>query len=114
MIFSPEDLDIIKRSPLERRKFIDMELCQIDKIYVKDLIKYNKILAGRNKFLKDTEINGKTKMTLEVLNEQLAETGKRIIERRRKFVNVLNETAGKIHYGITAGKEEIEIVYDQM
>ena len=85
VIFSPEDLDIIKRSPQDRRRFIDMELCQIDKIYVKDLIKYNKILAGRNKLLKDMERKESQLETLKVLDIQLSETGKKIIESRKKI-----------------------------
>ena len=53
VFFSPEDLNIIKNGPAERRRFIDVELSQLDKIYLSDLSHYNKILAQRNKLLKD-------------------------------------------------------------
>ncbi len=52
IFFSPEDLDIIKNGPAERRRFVDMELCQLDKIYVYNLINYNKVLGQRNQLLK--------------------------------------------------------------
>ena len=53
VFFSPEDLNIIKNGPSERRHFLDAELCQLDKIYLYDLSNYNKILNQRNKLLKD-------------------------------------------------------------
>lgn len=53
VFFSPEDLNIIKNGPAERRRFLDSELCQLDRIYLADLTNYNKILAQRNKLLKD-------------------------------------------------------------
>ena len=53
VFFSPEDLNVIKNGPAERRKFIDTELCQLDKIYLHDLISYGKILNQRNRLLKD-------------------------------------------------------------
>ena len=53
VFFSPEDLNIIKNGPAERRRFIDLELCQLDKIYLSNLSKYNKTLVQRNRLLKD-------------------------------------------------------------
>ena len=53
VFFSPEDLNIIKNGTAERRRFLDSELCQLDRIYLADLTNYNKILAQRNKLLKD-------------------------------------------------------------
>ena len=52
VFFSPEDLNIIKNGPSERRRFIDMELCQLDKVYVHSLVQYNKVLLQRNKLFK--------------------------------------------------------------
>ena len=54
VFFSPEDLNIIKNGPSERRKFIDMELAQLDKVYLSDLSNYNRIVNQRNKLLKDS------------------------------------------------------------
>lgn len=53
VFFSPEDLNIIKNGPSERRRFIDMELCQLNKLYVHSLVQYNKVLLQRNKLLKE-------------------------------------------------------------
>ena len=97
VIFSPEDLDIIKKGPTERRKFIDMELCQLDKIYVYNLTNYNKIVIQRNKLLKDINFRPELKQTLEVWDHQLAEYGSKIIERRQKFIKEINNIMKPIH-----------------
>ena len=82
IIFSPEDLNIIKNGPSERRKFIDMELCQLDKIYVYNLVNYNKVLSQRNQLLKDLYFKPELKQTLDVWDMQLAKYGGEIIKRR--------------------------------
>src|SRR5699024_6787921 len=53
VFFSPEDLNLIKNSPSERRRFIDLELCQLNKLYVHSLVQYNRVLAQRNRLLKE-------------------------------------------------------------
>ncbi|MCI9617411.1 MAG: DNA replication/repair protein RecF [Eubacterium sp.] len=113
VIFSPEDLDIIKKGPAERRKFIDMELCQLDKIYVYNLTNYNKIVIQRNKLLKDINFRPELKQTLEVWDHQLAEYGSKIIERRQKFIKEINNIMKPIHRELTGGVEEINIVYNK-
>lgn len=112
VFFSPEDLNIIKNGPLERRRFMDMELCQLDKIYLDHLAKYNKVLNHRNKLLKDIYYHPDLKDTLCVWDIQLMEYGRKIIERRNLFVSQLNEIVSKIHYNITGGKEEILLSYE--
>lgn len=113
VIFSPEDLDIIKKGPAERRKFIDMELCQLDKIYVYNLTNYNKIVIQRNKLLKDINFRPELKQTLEVWDYQLAEYGSKIIERRQKFIKEINNIMKPIHRELTGGVEDINIVYNK-
>lgn len=113
VIFSPEDLDMIKKGPAERRKFIDMELCQLDKIYVYNLTNYNKIIAQRNKLLKDIYFRPELKQTLEVWDSQLAEYGSKIIERRSKFIEEINDIIKPIHKELTGGLEDIHIVYNK-
>ena len=66
VFFSPEDLNIIKNGPAERRKFLDAELCQLDKIYLADLTTYNKLLNQRNKLLKDISFQPGLTETLEI------------------------------------------------
>lgn len=112
VFFSPEDLNIIKNGPQERRRFMDIELCQLDKIYLSDLTKYNKILNQRNRLLKDIYFKPELKDTLSVWDNQLIEYGRKIIHSRRKFVNQLNEIVTKIHSSISGGKEEMILTYE--
>ena len=112
VFFSPEDLNIIKNGPSERRHFLDAELCQLDKIYLSDLSNYNKILNQRNKLLKDMVYRPELSDTLPVWDMQLADTGKKIIRRREQFVKELNELVHEIHYRISGGREELFLSYE--
>ena len=112
VFFSPEDLNIIKNGPAERRRFLDSELCQLDKLYLSDLTKYNKILNQRNKLLKDIYYRPDLIETLPVWDAQLLETGKRIIQRRKVFIEELNEIIGNIHSNISGGKEHLILKYE--
>lgn len=112
VFFSPEDLNIIKNGPVERRRFLDSELCQLDRIYLADLTNYNKILVQRNKLLKDMIYRPSLSDTLPVWDMQLIETGKKIIRRRKQFVDELREIVSDIHYRISGGKEELFLKYE--
>lgn len=112
VFFSPEDLNIIKNGPAERRRFLDFELCQLDKIYLSDLTTYNKILNQRNKLLKDMVYRPDLKDTLSVWDMQLVETGRKIIRRRKQFVDELNEIVHDIHYRISGEKEDLLLQYE--
>lgn len=112
VFFSPEDLNIIKNGPSERRRFLDSELCQLDKIYLSDLAKYNKILNQRNKLLKDMVFRPDLKETLPIWDAQLIDYGKRIIKRRKSFVDELNEIVFDIHKQISGKKEELVLKYE--
>lgn len=112
VFFSPEDLNIIKNGPAERRRFLDVELCQLDKLYLSDLTNYNKILNQRNKLLKDMVYRPDLSDTLPVWDMQLVETGKKIIRRRKQFVEELNEIVHGIHYKISGEKEELTLKYE--
>lgn len=112
VFFSPEDLSIIKNGPGERRRFVDMELCQIDEIYLYNLNHYNKIINQRNTLLKDMYFNPELKNTLNIWDMQLVSYGMKIIERRKLFIEQLNEIIVDIHRKLSGGKEEIRIVYE--
>lgn len=112
VFFSPEDLNIIKNGPGERRRFMDSELCQLDKLYLTDLAGYNHILNQRNKLLKDMYRQPELGATLDVWDMQLVTYGKKIIEKRREFVNSLNEIIWDIHKNLTGGIENIEVIYE--
>jgi len=112
VFFSPEDLSIIKNGPSERRKFVDMELCQLDKFYLYNLNNYNKIVNQRNKLLKDLYLNPQLQDTLHIWDSQLVSFGKKIIERRILFVEQLNSIIYDIHKKLSGGKEELKIIYE--
>lgn len=112
VFFSPEDLNIIKNGPSERRRFLDLELCQLDNIYLSDLAAYNHIVNQRNRLLKDMYRQPELKDTLDVWDMQMAAYGRRIIEKRREFVEELNDIVPEIHGNLTGGIEKIEVVYE--
>ena len=107
-MFSPEDLRIIKDSPGVRRKFIDMELCQLNPKYYYNLVQYNKVLNERNSILKNRNA---VKDMLDVYDMQLVEFGYNIVKERIKYIERLNQYAASIHSDITSGKEKIEFKY---
>ena len=113
IFFSPEDLDIIKNGPAERRRFVDMELCQLDKIYVYNLINYNKVLGQRNQLLKDIYMKPELEDTLDVWDMQLVKYGKKLIESRERFVEELGVIVAEIHRNLTGGREELMVRYEK-
>lgn len=110
--FSPDEMDIIKESPIERRRFLDISLSQQKKQYFTALVRYNKILAQRNKLLKDNLSADKIKETLPIWDAQLAKTGAYIIKERYVFVDSLRDEVKKCHNTLTSGKEDITISYE--
>ena len=112
VFFSPEDLNIIKNGPSERRKFIDLELSQLDKVYLSDLSNYNRIVNQRNKLLKDTYDRKELMETLDIWDFQLVNYGNKIINRRNLFISQLNEIIEKVHERLTGGKEKLQIYYE--
>ena len=110
--FSPEDLNIIKNGPSERRRFIDMELCQLNKLYVHSLIQYNKVLLQRNKLLKELNFRPEYKETLDIWDMQLYDYGKEIIRFRKEFTERINEIVKDIHYGLSGEKERLILAYE--
>ena len=113
VFFSPEDLNLIKKGPSERRRFIDFELCQLDKLYIKALISYNKALIQRNKLLKDYSKKSEFYDMLDVWDIQLVNFGSIIINLREKFLSDLNCIMPDIHYRLTGKKEVISLHYDK-
>lgn len=114
VFFSPEDLSIIKNGPSERRKFIDIELCQLDKFYLHNIVNYNKIINQRNKLLKDISFHFDKSLydTLDVWDIQLADYGNKIIKRREEFIQQINEIIFDIHSNLSGGRESITLRYE--
>ena len=112
VFFSPEDLNIIKNGPAERRRFVDLELCQLNKLYVHSLIHYNKTLVQRNKLLKELAFRPEYEPTLDVWDQQLVTYGKQVMEYRKDFMGQLNEIIRDIHLRVSGEKENLNICYD--
>lgn len=112
VFFSPEDLNIIKEGPAGRRRFVDLELSQLDKVYLSNLSNYNRIINQRNSLLKEISFHKNLIDTLDIWDMQLAEYGEKVIERRRQFIEQVNEIISDIHFKLTGGKERIQISYE--
>ncbi len=112
VFFSPEDLSIIKNGPSERRRFLDMELCQLSKLYLHNLINYNKVLNQRNNLLKQIGFNKSLLDTLYVWDKQLIHFGSELIKERESFIKSMNELIFTLHKKLSDGKEKLEIVYE--
>ena len=112
VLFSPEDLNIIKGGPSYRRSFIDMQICRLDSSYVFNLSNYNKIIDQRNKLLKDIYFQPALRETLFIWDSQLQSYGSQVIKRRKEFIDELNGIVKEIHYKLTGQKEFLTIKYE--
>lgn len=112
VFFSPEDLNMIKNGPAERRKYLDYILCGTDPIYFQDLTRYNQCLSQRSRFLKDFGYGREKTDELDVWDLQLMNYGRRIIGKRKSFIEDLQEIAGNIHRQLTGEKEDLGLSYE--
>ena len=108
VMFSPEDLQLIKEGPALRRRFMDMEISQLHPSYYYHLQQYNAALKQRNALLKGDPSPG---AKLFMWDAQLAEAGAKIMTARGGFLSKLHEQAKQLHFDITGGREWLEIVY---
>ncbi len=111
VIFSPEDLQLVKSGPSERRKFIDVELCQLNSIYYYNLQQYYKILKQRNNLLKKIQKDSNLKNTIFIWDEQLLEYGCKIMDIRFSFIEKLNTISKEIHSNLTNNLENLDLIY---
>ena len=102
---------MIKNGPGERRRFLDLELCQLNKVYLHDISNYNKIVNQRNNLLKQIGFDFSLKDTLDIWDLQMVNYGRRVIETREAFIGRLNEWLGPIHSRLTGNREELKLVY---
>ena len=112
VLFAPEDLNLVKGAPANRRKFLDMELGQMNPVYLHDLVQYQRILKQRNLYLKQL-VTGKAKdeVYLDVLTEQLAILGADLLVYRLQFIKKLEAWAQPLHKEISLEREELTIAY---
>lgn len=111
VMFAPEDLNIVKGSPGIRRRFLNMEIGQVNPSYLHDLTQYEKVLVQRNNFLKIYKDSPTNSALLDVWNEQLVRLSIKIMKKRQNFINKLQIWAESIHRGITNGSETLQIEY---
>ena len=112
VLFSPEDLQIVKNGPSERRRFLDTELCVLDPIYCDAYIQYRKVLEQRNQLLKDIGYEPSLIDTLSAWDAQLLRFGTLIIERRKDFLQELNEIVSAFHQKLSGEKESLSLIYE--
>lgn len=112
VFFSPEDLNVIKEGPAGRRRVIDLELSQLDKVYLSNLSSYNRIVNQRNSLLKEISYKENLIDTLDIWDMQLVEYGEKIIESRKEFIKEVNKIISNIHYKLTGGNEIISLSYE--
>lgn len=112
VFFSPEDLNIIKDGPAGRRRFVDLELSQLDKLYLSNLSNYNQIINQRNSLLKEITYQEHLIDTLDIWDMQLAEYGTKVIEGRKQFIEQVNGIISGIHEKLTGGREDIRLSYE--
>ncbi len=110
VFFSPEDLQIIKSGPSDRRRFMDMQLCQQSAVYLKNLADYNRALAQRGRVLREMAFGG-DEMLLSVWDEQLIRCGRALIREREELCVALNELIAPIHLKLSGGKEHLKVIY---
>lgn len=110
VLFAPEDLQLIKGSPQMRRRFLDMEIGQINSTYLFHLSRYYQLLSQRNALLKDWH-NRPNQAMIDVFTVQLIEEAAKLIWRRNQYVRSLQTSAGLVHQQISKGKENLTLKY---
>lgn len=111
VMFSPDDLQLVKGSPVLRRNFLDVVLAQSSAVYRNYLVEYNRILQQRNAILKLLAEQRASAAQLDVWDPQLIETGSRIIAARYRAVKALGEAAAELHAEMTGQGESLTMIY---
>ncbi len=109
VLFSPEDLRIVKDEPARRRDFIDREICQISPVYYSDLTAYHRALRQRNAVLRSENPDSGI---LDIWDREMAKYGAAVILRRDAFIRGLSEISAEIHRDLTDGREQFSAVYE--
>ncbi|PKM53437.1 RecA filament-DNA complex stabilisation, ssDNA and dsDNA binding, ATP binding [Petrocella atlantisensis] len=112
IMFSPEDLGLIKNGPKDRRRFIDLELSQLKPLYMYYLSHYHKVLKQRNQLLKNNHNRLDMQSLLDVWDDQLVKYGTTIIEMRKNFIEDLKPILYEKHLHLSGKKETLDMVYE--
>lgn len=112
IIFSPDELKIIKEAPSTRRNFLNISLSQINKSYVRLLNNYNVLIKNKNEYLKKAYINANSDLRyLDLLDEKIAEVGSDIANLRQEFVDKINKYLPK-YFNKFNKNDDVKIVYE--
>lgn len=111
VIFTPDDINILKGGPQNRRRFLDIMISQLKPNYMHNLNLYLKTLEQRNNYLRQIREENKDENMLEIWDEKLSEYAINIFNYRKDFINRINDKIKNIHNEITDNKEEIKIEY---
>ncbi|MCY3708059.1 MAG: DNA replication/repair protein RecF [Caldilineaceae bacterium] len=116
VLFLPEDLTLIAGSPSERRRYIDVALCQIDRGYCQILSRYQKVVTQRNSLLKQLQERGQADSQsaaaqLSFWDDQLVELGTRVLARRHSYLAELAPIARRVHAELSQQQESLELLY---
>ena len=106
VLFTPEDINILKNEPSKRRRFLNIMISQLRPMYVHLLNQYNKTIEQRNVYLKQIKYEGKTIENLEIWDEQIARLGTKIYEYRKEFIEKINEKIYDIHLKLQKTKKK--------
>ena len=110
--FSPDEMKLIKESPVDRRRFMDMSLCQRDKLYFYRLTEYNKLLTQRNKLLKSYREKPNLREMSDIILEKMIDAEEYIYFKRLEFIDSITPLADMRHRAITDGKEGLKLDYE--
>jgi DNA replication and repair protein RecF len=112
VLFLPEDVALVNATPAQRRRYLDVTLCQVDPVYCRTLSSYNKLLEQRNALLRRIAELGQGRDVLPIFTEQLVEAGGQLFFRRARFLSALAREAQRIHFEqLTNGRESIRLGY---
>lgn len=112
VMFSPEDLQLVKGEPALRRRFFDMQIAQTDPLYYDLLVKYNRVLQQRNRLLKDLRDNGGSPAVLAPWDEEFIRLAAAIVQKRLVALHKLEAIASEIYASITSNKEQLAVSYE--
>ena len=112
IVFSPDDLKLIKDGPSERRSFMDMGISQLKPVYNYNLSRYNKVLFQRNNILRSNKFKRDLLGLLDVFDMQLSKMGTSIVLERKMFVDELYKICRETHNRLTLNNEELMLKYN--
>jgi DNA replication and repair protein RecF len=111
VLFMPEDIGLVAGAPGERRRYLDIALCQVAHTYCRALGEYNRAMAQRNALLKRLRDEGGDPAQVDFWDERMADQGSVLLHQRSQAVRDLNRIAADLHHDLTSGAERLRLVY---